>query len=98
MIMKQKKYFIAILAAMLLTVPAMAQRKQGKAAKAKTVEVSFDYQKQPGPGSNQYAVWIGNFVHHQGSNPSRRGTYTRLCQASKLRANLGKVRKGCSTD
>ena len=58
--MKQKKYFIAVLAAMLLTVPAMAQRKQGKAAKAKTVEVSFDYQKQAGPGSNQYAVWIEN--------------------------------------
>ena len=60
MIMKQKKYFIAVLAAMLLTVPAMAQRKQGKAAKAKTVEVSFDYQKQTGPGSNQYAIWIEN--------------------------------------
>ena len=60
MIMKQKKYFIAVLAVMLLTVPAMAQRKQGKAAKTKTVEVSFDYQKQAGPGSNQYAVWIEN--------------------------------------
>ena len=58
--MKQKKYFIAVLAAMLLTVPAMAQRKQGKAVKTKTVEVSFDYQKQAGPGSNQYAVWIEN--------------------------------------
>ena len=60
MFMKQKKYFITVLAAMLLTVPAMAQRKQGKAVKTKTVEVSFDYQKQAGPGSNQYAVWIEN--------------------------------------
>ena len=29
-------------------------------AKVTTLEVSFDYQKQPGPGSNQYAVWIEN--------------------------------------
>ena len=51
-----KKFFVAILAAMLMT-PAMAQaqNKQGK-----TLEVSFNYQKQPGPGSNQYAVWIEN--------------------------------------
>lgn len=53
--MKLKKYFIAALAAMLLSVPAMAQKN-----KAKTLEVSFDYQKQAGPGSNQYAVWIEN--------------------------------------
>lgn len=58
--MKQKKYFIAVIAAMLLTVPAMVQSKQSKAAKAKTLEVSFDYQRQRGPGSNQYAVWIEN--------------------------------------
>lgn len=50
----------AALAAMLLAVPAIVQSKQGKAAKGKTLEVSFDYQKQPGPGSNQYAVWIEN--------------------------------------
>ena len=51
-----KNFFVAILAAMLMT-PAMAQaqNKQGK-----TLEVSFDYQKQAGPGSNQYAVWIEN--------------------------------------
>ena len=58
--MKQKKFFIAPLAAMLLAVPVMAQSKQEKTAKAKTLEVSFDYQKQAGPGSNQYAVWIEN--------------------------------------
>ena len=50
-----KKYFLAIVAAMLLAMPAMAQTKKGK-----TLEVSFNYQKQAGPGSNQYAVWIEN--------------------------------------
>ena len=50
-----KKYFLAIVAAMLLAMPAMAQTKKGK-----TLEVSFNYQKQTGPGSNQYAVWIEN--------------------------------------
>ena len=42
-IMRQKKYFIAILAAMLLIVPAMVQSKKGQAVKkSKTLEVSFD--------------------------------------------------------
>ena len=59
--MRQKKYFIAILAALLLIVPAMVQSKKGQAVKkSKTLEVSFDYQRQAGPGSNQYAVWIEN--------------------------------------
>ena len=50
-----KKYFIAMMAAVLLSMPAMAQK-----GKAKSLEVSFNYQKQAGPGSNQYAVWIEN--------------------------------------
>jgi len=50
-----KKYFFAMMAAMLLSMPVMAQGK-----KAKSLEVSFNYQKQAGPGSNQYAVWIEN--------------------------------------
>ena len=58
--MKKMKIFAAILVAMLLAVPAIVQSKQDKAAKAKSLEVSFDYQKQGGPGSNQYAVWIEN--------------------------------------
>ena len=33
---------------------------KGEAAKAQTLEVSFNYQRQAGPGSNQYAVWIEN--------------------------------------
>ena len=70
--MRQKKMIIAALATiMLLAIPAMvlckqseqvrAQSKKGEAAKkAQTLEVSFDYQRQAGPGSNQYAVWIEN--------------------------------------
>ena len=48
-----KKFFMAILAVMMLSMPFMAQTRKGK-----ILEVSFNYQKQPGPGSNQYAVWI----------------------------------------
>ena len=55
------RWGIAILAALLLVIPAMVQSKKGQEAeKAKTLEVTFDYQKQAGPGSNQYAVWIEN--------------------------------------
>ena len=43
-----------------MAVPAIIQSKQEKVAKIKTLEVSFNYQRQPGPGSNQYAVWIEN--------------------------------------
>ena len=50
-----KSFFLSIIAAMLLGMPAMAQNHKGK-----TLEVSFNYQKQAGPGSNQYAVWIEN--------------------------------------
>ncbi|MCR4602414.1 MAG: DUF2271 domain-containing protein [Prevotella sp.] len=57
--MKQKKLIIAVLTAVLLAVPSMVQAKSVQ-AKAKMLEVSFDYQRQPGPGSNQYAVWIEN--------------------------------------
>lgn len=31
-----------------------------KPAKGKHVEISFDYIKKQGPGSNQYAVWVEN--------------------------------------
>lgn len=59
--MRKKKLFAVALAAMLLAIPAMVQSKQGKASKkAQSLEVSFDYQRQAGPGSNQYAVWIEN--------------------------------------
>ena len=55
-----KKIFSAIIVTMLLTIPAVALSKKGKAAKANSLEVSFNYQRQQGPGSNQYAVWIEN--------------------------------------
>ena len=58
--MKQKKTFCAILLAAMLTMPVFAQTKKGKAGKSASLEVSFNYQKQAGPGSNQYAVWIEN--------------------------------------
>jgi hypothetical protein len=58
--MKQKRILYMIMAAMLLSVITVAQSKKGKLAKAKNLEVSFNYQKQAGPGSNQYAVWIEN--------------------------------------
>lgn len=56
--MTQKKLITLVLATLFLAVPAMVLSKQGKSAKAKTLVVSFDYKKQAGPGSNQYAVWI----------------------------------------
>lgn len=65
--MRREKIFITILAAMLLAVPVIvlgikttSKQEQGLAAKAKSLEVSFNYQRQAGPGSNQYAVWIEN--------------------------------------
>ena len=57
--MRQKKILFAVLAIMLLSVVAVAQSSK-KAGKASTLEVSFNYQRQGGPGSNQYAVWIEN--------------------------------------
>lgn len=55
-----KKAFSAIIVIMLLAIPAVALNKKGNASKANTLEVSFNYQRQQGPGSNQYAVWIEN--------------------------------------
>ena len=59
--MKRKNLFIVVLAATLLAIPAMVQSKKSvPAKKVQTLEVSFNYQRQAGPGSNQYAVWIEN--------------------------------------
>ena len=49
-----------IFAALLLCTFGMAQKKLGKGAKASSLEVSFNYQRQETHGSNQYAVWIEN--------------------------------------
>jgi hypothetical protein len=51
-----KTIVIAILAALLMCTPSMAQKK----GKVNSLEVSVNYQKQPGAGSNQYAIWIEN--------------------------------------
>ncbi len=48
-----------LILAILLSGIAVAQSSK-KAVKASALEVSFDYQRQAGPGSNQYAVWIEN--------------------------------------
>ena len=48
-----------LILAILLSMIAVAQSSK-KAVKASALEVSFDYQRQAGPGSNQYAVWIEN--------------------------------------
>ena len=55
-----KQWITFILAAMLTCLPNMAGPKKKKTSKATTLEVSFNYQRQDGPGSNQYAVWIEN--------------------------------------
>ena len=57
---EMKKVITAIILTMLLAIPAVALNKKGKATKANYLEVSFNYQRQQGPGSNQYAVWIEN--------------------------------------
>lgn len=49
-----------ILAVLLLAVPAMVSGIISRTEKARRLEVSFDYKRQAGPGSNQYAVWIEN--------------------------------------
>lgn len=51
-----RKTIIAMAAVMLLATSAVVVGKKGKGGTGRTVEVSFNYQKQDGPGSNQYAV------------------------------------------
>ena len=58
--MRKNKLFSAILAVILLAVPVMVLGIRSQAEKARCLEVSFDYKRQAGPGSNQYAVWIEN--------------------------------------
>ena len=55
-----KNYFIAMMAAMLLSMPTMAQK-----GKAKSLEVSFNYQKQAGPGSNQLKDRVSNVCKYK---------------------------------
>ncbi len=55
-----KKIITAIIVTVLLAIPVIALSKKDKTAKPSSLEVSFNYQRQKGPGSNQYAVWIEN--------------------------------------
>ena len=55
--MKTRIILLTVLSA-LMVMPSMAQSNSSK--KAASVELSFNYQKQSGAGSNQYAVWIEN--------------------------------------
>lgn len=55
--MKTRIFIVTVLAA-LMFMPVMGQRNSSK--KASSVELSFNYQKQAGAGSNQWAVWIEN--------------------------------------
>lgn len=50
---KSIKSVVMYVVAAMAFVPAMAQKVNG-------LEISFDYEKQAGPGSNQYAVWVEN--------------------------------------
>lgn len=54
--MKTRFILLTVLSA-LMVMPSMAQSNSKKASE---VELSFNYQKQAGAGSNQYAVWIEN--------------------------------------
>ena len=81
-----------LILAILLSGIAVAQSSK-KAVKASALEVSFNYQRQAGPGSNQYAVWIenekGEFVktlfvtsyttkgRSRGAEPAKRGYIVR---------------------
>ena len=58
-VMRIQKIIPVCIATMLLSMIAVAQSSK-KAAKVNSLEVSFNYQRQQGPGSNQYAVWIEN--------------------------------------
>ena len=55
--MRQTKILFVMIATLLMSGIAVAQNSN-KASK--TLEVSFNYEKQGGPGSNQYAIWIEN--------------------------------------
>lgn len=53
--MKIRIILLTVLA-VIIAMPATAQRSR----KAGSVELSFNYQKQSGAGSNQWAVWVEN--------------------------------------
>lgn len=58
--MKKFGFITAFMVAILFCSAVSHPMNMSKAAKARSLEVSFRYQRQDGPGSNQYAVWIEN--------------------------------------
>lgn len=58
--MKKLLSMAALIIVTLLTTPIVSKAQTSANTKGKSVEISFDYVKQQGPGSNQYAVWIEN--------------------------------------
>lgn len=57
----KKVFLMCMVFAVAMIAMAMGEGKGDcKHAKGKSVEISFDYVKQKGPGSNQFAVWIEN--------------------------------------
>ena len=53
------KKILAFCAIVVVCITMMAGNDATEKA-GKTLEVSFEYEKQSGPGSNQYAVWVEN--------------------------------------
>ncbi len=56
--MKTKKIITLVVLMLSMSATSLATDLYGVAAKVKTLEVTFSYNRQNGPGSNQYAVWI----------------------------------------
>ena len=54
--MKKYSFITAFMVAILFCSAAVIPMNERKAAKGGSLEVSFRYQRQDGPGSNQYAV------------------------------------------
>ena len=58
--MKKLMLLCAAFAIAMLAMATTGKAEKDNGKKGKHVEISFDYLKQKGPGSNQFAVWIEN--------------------------------------
>lgn len=56
--MKKLMLFCAAFAIAMLAMATTGKAEKDNGKKGKHVEISFDYLKQKGPGSNQFAVWM----------------------------------------
>ena len=55
-----KKLFLLLCTVCLSALWGITASCSSNSTEGKTVEITFDYVKKAGPGSNQYAVWIEN--------------------------------------